>query len=174
MKKSCLSNIVLTVFLLCSVAGNADDSHVYFVSVTETDETHATNPYLKEDEQIAAEAVAVALKDVNFFAIYCSEAPHAIQTAHIIANYHECPVVIHPTLNGFHPLALFKKVGALRALGRELHLNNNGQTVCWVVHHNLMNIIGKRVYGIYKKIPDLSYVQLDYDETGVHLSRTSN
>ena len=139
--------------------------------VTEIDETHEDNPYLKEEEQIAAETVAEALKDANFSAIYCSEAPHAIQTAYILASYHECPVVIHPTLNGFHPLALFKKVGAIRSLARDLYLNSTDQNICWVVHHNLMNIIGKRVYGIYKTIPVLSYIQLDYDETGIHLPK---
>ncbi|MEI8365446.1 MAG: histidine phosphatase family protein [Parachlamydiaceae bacterium] len=168
MKKYLILNVIFLFF--CALGHTTEECHVFFVQIADSNPLNDDQPSLNEEEQAIVEGLAADLTAMNFAAIYCSDNPLAIQTAQILATYHDCPVFITPVLGNFTRMKIFKMVGPLRKFGEEIYLNNNGKNIACVIPESLMNFIGRYIHGGFTTQADFTYLHVNSNGAGLYLS----
>lgn len=146
---------------------NNDSCHVFLVQVP--DRTIEDNTTLSEEEFFLAETLASQLSELNIATVYSSDEPSALQTAELIAQYHNLPITPDESLRLTIPHSHFRKAGNIRTFAMNLLEKNKGNTVVVITHENLVKFIGNYTRGGFKPIPHFSYIELNSDGKSMYL-----
>lgn len=156
--------------LFCFSLGWAaeNECHVFLVQIETVNESELSRS-LTAEEEVQAEDLAEQFASLELSAIYSSDRPLAMQTAQILAQYHDCPLIIHPALRDFTISSLFYRIGDLKDLGERIYYDHRDENIICITHESLINFAGRYVQGGFKGISHFSYVQLEFDGSGIHL-----
>ena len=143
-----------------------ESCHILLVQIP--DRTIADNASLSEEEIALAGALAEQLSNIDIAAIYSSDEHTASQTANLIAQYHNVPVISSEALRLTRPYSHFRRAGSLRTFSIDLLANNLGNTVIVIIPQDAVNFAGKFIRAGFTGIPHFSYLEFDSDGKSVH------